>query len=234
MSVTSTVGAIAVGLAIAGSVMSPAHDAPTIARGGEQWADSTVIDVVPPSGPGKPRRPDVSRSGVRLEKRARNVALVAAMRERSAALDQLYRRANRRTRYLEANQWVLPLTSYDITATFGESSYLWSSVHTGVDLAAPSGTPVAAVGTGLITDAGYDGPYGYKVVVRHPDGTESWYAHLTTISVTEGQQVPAGGSVGTVGSTGNVTGPHLHLEVRLPGEGPVDPRVALAQRGVGL
>ena len=109
---------------------------------------------------------------------------------------------------------------------------MWSTTHTGLDFAAPSGTPVVAVANGVITSASYDGSYGNKIVLQLEDGTEVWYAHLTGFNVGVGESVVGGQQIGTVGSTGNSTGPHLHLEVR-PGAGdPVDPYAALLARGL--
>ena len=75
---------------------------------------------------------------------------------------------------------------------------------------------------------------GNHTVVRLQDGTEIWYSHQTTITVVPGQRVQAGEVIGTVGSTGNVTGPHLHLEVRPDPDAPVDPLAALAAHGLVL
>ena len=131
--------------------------------------------------------------------------------------------------------WVSPLSAeYRITATFGQSGSLWSADHTGVDLAAPSGTPVGSVAAGTVTGAGDAGAYGLQVEVTHPDGTVTSYSHLSRIDVTEGQVLQQGGAVGAVGSTGNSTGPHLHLELRPTGGVPVDPVAALLARGVVL
>jgi murein DD-endopeptidase MepM/ murein hydrolase activator NlpD len=118
--------------------------------------------------------------------------------------------------------------------SFGQCSYLWANCHTGEDFSAPSGTPVLAVAAGVVTEAGYDGSYGYKTVITHEDGTETWYAHQTQILVSVGETVGAGEQIGTVGSTGNSTGPHLHLEVRPGGGDPVDPVEALRVRGVSI
>ena len=131
-------------------------------------------------------------------------------------------------------RWRKPLAAYDITATFGQASPLWSTTHTGVDLAAPTGAPVTAAARGTVSFAADDGPYGNKVVVTHDDGSETWYAHLDSISVTVGQRVANTAVLGTVGSTGNVTGSHLHLELRPGGGAPVDPVAGLAARGVRL
>lgn len=94
--------------------------------------------------------------------------------------------------------------------------------HSGVDFAAPAGTPVRAAAAGTVTFAGQRGGYGNLVVVRHGDGTETWYAHQRDLGVRAGERVEVGAVLGTVGSTGRSTGPHLHLEVRRDGV-PVDP-----------
>jgi len=155
----------------------------------------------------------------------------AQAEQRDTALAQLADQAEKRAGILAENAWILPLTDYRLTATFGEYG-LWSNYHTGLDFAAPSGTPLMAMARGVVTSAGYEGAYGYKTVFRLEDGTELWYAHQTSISVSVGDVVAAGDIVGTVGATGNVTGPHLHLEVR-PGAGdPVDPYPALIAQGL--
>jgi murein DD-endopeptidase MepM/ murein hydrolase activator NlpD len=131
--------------------------------------------------------------------------------------------------------WVPPLSGeYRITATFGQGGSLWSNDHTGVDLAAPSGTPVASVAAGTVTHTGDAGAYGLRVEVTHADGTETSYSHLSRIDVTEGQVVQQGAMLGAVGSTGNSTGPHLHLELTPAGGVPVDPVQALLAQGVAL
>lgn len=159
-------------------------------------------------------------------------AVEAQAEERNAALAQLAASAEEQANRIAANAWTLPLSGYRLTARFGYSSSLWASTHTGLDFAAPSGTPVVSVANGTVTSAGWDGSYGYKVVVSHEDGTETWYAHLTTITADVGESVVGGDQIGTVGSTGNSTGPHLHFEVR-PGAGdPVDPYAALLAHGL--
>jgi murein DD-endopeptidase MepM/ murein hydrolase activator NlpD len=95
-------------------------------------------------------------------------------------------------------------------------------IHQGLDLAAPMGTPVAAAGGGIVTHAGPAGNYGNLVMVRHPDGLETRYAHLSAIGVAVGDRVDAGQVLGKVGSTGLSDGPHLHFEMRRGGEA-IDP-----------
>lgn len=150
---------------------------------------------------------------------------------RDAKLGQLARAAEKEAGEINDNAWVLPLLDYRLTARFGEYG-LWASAHTGLDFAAPSGTPIRAVAGGTVTSAGYDGSYGNKTVVTLEDGTELWYAHQTSFGVSVGDTVRSGEVIGYVGSTGNSTGPHLHLEVR-PGAGdPVDPYAAMVANGV--
>jgi murein DD-endopeptidase MepM/ murein hydrolase activator NlpD len=152
-------------------------------------------------------------------------------KERSAALAKFSAQADQQNAKLLLNRWTLPVQGYHLTATFGEYG-LWSSYHTGLDFAADPGTPIHAVANGVVTSAGYDGAYGNKTVVTLDDGTEIWFCHQTTINVSVGDEVHSGDMIGTVGSTGHVTGPHLHLEVR-PGAGdPVDPYAALVAHGV--
>ena len=156
----------------------------------------------------------------------------AQARRRNAALEAYAAQAQEQAIKLEKNQWVLPLAGYRITATFGMSSGLWSSTHTGLDFAAPSGTPLHAIAGGVVTSTGYDGAYGNKTVITLEDGTEVWYCHQTSYLVDTGDTVSAGEVIGSVGSTGNVTGPHLHLEVRPSADSPVDPYALLVEHGV--
>jgi murein DD-endopeptidase MepM/ murein hydrolase activator NlpD len=126
----------------------------------------------------------------------------------------------------------LPVRGYRLTGRFGDRSGLWSSVHTGLDFAAPYGTPVHSIGVGVVTETGYDGRYGNKTVVRLADGTELWFCHQSAVGVTVGEHVRPGQAIGAIGTTGNVTGPHLHLEVHPSGGDPVDPLTWLRARGL--
>ncbi len=123
--------------------------------------------------------------------------------------------------------WVLPVRGYHLTGRFGASSGLWSSTHTGLDFAAPEGTEIRSIGPGTVLSTAYDGAYGNKTVVRLTDGTVLWYCHQSEFGVQPGQQLAPGDLVGYVGSTGNTTGPHLHLEVHPGGGDPVDPEAWL-------
>lgn len=126
---------------------------------------------------------------------------------------------------------VRPVDHYVLTARFGQCSSHWVACHTGLDFAAGPGTPIKAIMDGEVTFVGPGGSYGNFTKIRHADGTESWYAHQLRQTVTVGQRVRAGQQIGLVGATGNVTGPHLHLEIRIGGN-PVDPDPWMTARGV--
>ena len=111
----------------------------------------------------------------------------------------------------------LPVTG-TISSRYGVSSKIRVSTHTGLDIAATTGTPIKVVADGTITFAAYSGSYGYLVKVDHGNGVETWYGHTSKMLVKEGQAVKAGDTIALVGSTGNSTGPHLHFEVRINGE----------------
>ncbi|MFJ9915211.1 M23 family metallopeptidase [Actinacidiphila glaucinigra] len=132
-----------------------------------------------------------------------------------------------------AKSFVKPVSSYTLTAGFGESSSLWANTHTGQDFAAPTGTPVKAIHSGTITEAGWAGSYGYRIILTLDDGTELWYCHLSSMIVTSGK-VNTGDTIGRVGATGNVTGPHLHLEVRPGGGDPIGPMGWLRSKGLSV
>ncbi len=152
--------------------------------------------------------------------------------QRNAALSNLARSAEKQASKIKLNQWFLPTSGYHLTARFGSAGGLWANNHTGLDFAAPTGTPIVAVANGTITSTGYDGSYGNKTVETLYDGTELWYAHQSAIDVHVGDAVRGGQTIGNIGSTGNTTGPHVHLEVRPGGGDPVDPYTALVYHGL--
>jgi murein DD-endopeptidase MepM/ murein hydrolase activator NlpD len=155
-------------------------------------------------------------------------------RRRSAALAVQAVQARRQAERIAARAWHLPVArgAYHLTAGFGQCAGLWSHCHTGLDFAAPEGTPIHAVATGTITEVAWVGAYGNRTIERLPDGTELWYAHQSATAVSAGQKVSGGQVIGSVGSTGNTTGPHVHLEVRPRPDEPVDPRTALVSHGI--
>ena len=110
-----------------------------------------------------------------------------------------------------------------ISSRYGEVSSSRSSTHTGLDLATSLGTAIYPIASGTVTSASYQGSYGNLIIVNHGNGVESYYAHCNSINVSVGDTVDTETIIGTVGSTGNSTGPHLHLEIRINGS-PVNPQ----------
>ncbi|WP_051732540.1 M23 family metallopeptidase [Kitasatospora phosalacinea] len=125
----------------------------------------------------------------------------------------------------------LPVAGHRLAARFVQAGAHWAHLHNGLDFAARTGTPVTAVTSGTVTAAGWSGAYGYRVVQTLPDGTELWYCHLSGITTASGEVTPAT-VLGTVGSTGSATTPHLHLEVRPAGGAPIDPLPWLQHLGL--
>ncbi|QWC86034.1 M23 family metallopeptidase [Nocardioidaceae bacterium] len=156
----------------------------------------------------------------------------AVAKQSNAALAELAQAAQETANRTPQNSWKLPLQSYRLTAFFGQGGALWSSRHTGLDFAAPEGTILSSITPGRVISASYAGAYGERIIIRTPDGIELSYCHLSAYGVQVGDQVVAGQTIGKVGTTGNSTGPHLHLEVRPGGGDPVDPFAALVSRGV--
>ncbi len=107
--------------------------------------------------------------------------------------------------------------------------------HHGIDYAAPSGTPVSAVGDGIVTFAGHRGQYGKLVVIKHPNGYQTYYGHLLRFGkkIGKGRQVKQGEVIGMVGATGLATGPHLHYEVRVNNR-PINPARIVQTRAASV
>jgi murein DD-endopeptidase MepM/ murein hydrolase activator NlpD len=121
--------------------------------------------------------------------------------------------------------FIVPLDSYTITSPFGyrvHPIYGTTLLHTGVDMAAPSGTPIHVAASGVVVSAGWIDGYGNATIVDHGGGLATLYGHQSAILVSEGQKVTQGQTIGRVGCTGSCTGPHLHFEVRVNGT-PVNP-----------
>jgi murein DD-endopeptidase MepM/ murein hydrolase activator NlpD len=173
------------------------------------------------------RQASLARADQRLKAEAEQQS-----QQRTAALTSLAKSAEARASEIKKNLWHLPTVGYHLTGRFGMVSGLWSSFHTGLDFATDAGTPIFAVANGVITFTGYDGPYGNKTIETLADGTEIWYAHQEEIDVQVGDTVTGGQTIGKVGSTGNTTGPHVHIEVRPGGGDPVDPYPAFIYHGV--
>ncbi|MEU6135928.1 peptidoglycan DD-metalloendopeptidase family protein [Nocardioides sp. NPDC047086] len=157
-----------------------------------------------------------------------------AASDREKALQGVDVQADKQDKFLKSNMWELPIPAgvYRITGTFGSSGSNWSSTHTGLDFAAPYGTPIHAIARGTVTETAWGGAYGNRTIITLEDGTEIWYCHQSDYGVSVGQTVSPGEVIGYVGSTGNSTGNHLHVEVRPGGGDAVDPDAALNEHGV--
>ncbi|MFD9434774.1 M23 family metallopeptidase [Streptomyces sp. NPDC060002] len=114
-----------------------------------------------------------------------------------------------------ARPWTAPARRYWLSAGYAAKGSRWAHRHTGQDFAVDSGTPVYAVGSGTVRATTCGDGFGNQVVIRHRDGYFTQYAHLSRIDVRKGGHVRAGQRIGLSGATGNVTGPHLHFEVRI-------------------
>ena len=113
----------------------------------------------------------------------------------------------------------LPVSSYVITSRYG---WRRSGFHTGCDYACPMGSPIYAAEDGVVTCAEWKGNYGYLVKILHAGGFETYYAHCSRFACNVGDRVSKGDLIAYVGSTGNSTGPHCHLEIRYNGD-TIDP-----------
>ncbi|MDX2565364.1 transglycosylase family protein [Streptomyces sp. TX20-6-3] len=108
----------------------------------------------------------------------------------------------------------LPVSDAIVSTKYRQAGSWAAGFHTGIDFAVPIGTSVHAVDRGTVISANWAGAYGNSIVLQHPDGMYTLYAHLSSLSVRPGQGVSAGQEIGLSGSTGNSTGPHLHFESR--------------------
>lgn len=146
-------------------------------------------------------------------------------------------RAAREAERKRLNTYVSPISGSYVSTGYQTGGAMWSSgSHTGVDFHAASGTPVHAVGSGTVVEAGWGGAYGNNVVIKMNDGTYTQYGHLSSLGVTVGQAVTPGQQIGLAGSTGNSSGPHLHFEARTGAEygSDIDPVAYLRAHGVNV
>ncbi|MFD7283019.1 M23 family metallopeptidase [Streptomyces sp. NPDC059862] len=157
--------------------------------------------------------------------------------ERAKEAREAKERAAREAERKRLNTYVLPITGSYVSTGYQSGGSLWSSgSHTGVDFHAASGTPVHAVGSGTVVEAGWGGAYGNQVVIKMNDGTYTQYGHLSSIAVSVGQTVTPGQQIALSGATGNVTGAHLHFEARTTAEygSDIDPLAYLRSHGVSV
>jgi murein DD-endopeptidase MepM/ murein hydrolase activator NlpD len=128
------------------------------------------------------------------------------------------------------NVWMLPIRNYTMTSFYGAR---WGRQHAGVDLAAPTGTPMYAAATGKVVLARSNGGYGLNVMIDHGGGIITVYGHASKLLVKEGQTVQVGDRIALCCNTGHSFGSHLHFEVRIKGE-IVEPVGFMKKHGVDL
>lgn len=174
------------------------------------------------------------RKQVAVDEQVSLLAEVEAKRaefsEKLAALSQSGGSASERLKARQAGQvlpsvtnaiFAKPLAQYTLTSRYGyRSNPLYGSedFHPGIDMAAPTGTPIMAAADGIVVLAEWNGGYGNCVIIDHGNGIATLYGHQSRIAASEGDSVTEGQTIGYVGSTGYSTGPHLHFEVRVFGE----------------
>ncbi len=219
-------GVAAVAVAAVGGVALPGTNMPS--------ADTAAADLafqrIPLDQQLDALRSDASVLAERASRAQERIALEEA---RARAREEAKRRAEEAKRRAEMlrPKYALPIAGgYVITATFGDYGSRWSTMHKGLDFAVPVGTTVHAVADGTIVKAGWDHWWGWHIVIRHKDGTESYYCHLSSFIQRRGE-VKAGEAIARSGNTGNSSGPHLHLEIHVDGN-PVDPARWLRQHGL--
>ncbi|MER7026617.1 MULTISPECIES: M23 family metallopeptidase [Streptomyces] len=159
-----------------------------------------------------------SRTQERIDLKARQVA------EKKRKEEEARRKEAERPKFL------LPVAQHGLSALFGQAGVNWMSVHTGIDFPVQYGTPVMAATDGTVRTQ-WNSAYGNMAIVTSPDGTETWYCHLSSTKIRSGS-VKAGDQIAYSGNSGNSTGPHLHFEVRPGGGSPVNPLPWLQSHGL--
>ncbi|WP_445271393.1 peptidoglycan DD-metalloendopeptidase family protein [Streptomyces antimicrobicus] len=151
------------------------------------------------------------------------------LRERQE-LEKKKREAEAAAKEAARPKFALPVAQHGLSAGYGQSGVNWMSLHTGIDFPVAYGTPVMAATDGTVRTQ-WNSAYGNMVILTSPDGTETWYCHLSSAKIRSGK-VKAGDVIAYSGNSGNSTGPHLHFEVRPGGGSPVDPSSWLRSHGL--
>ena len=191
--------------------------------------NATVVSTPLPAAADLEQIPDPRSQAIEDNALAIARTNAAARAARSVERKNLAARALEAKRVAQARRWQLPIKSYVLTSGFGMR---WGRLHAGEDFAAPVGTTLVSMSTGTVIFADRESGFGNLVKIRYWDGTITYYAHMSRISVTEGESVKPGQVVGQSGNTGGSTGPHLHLEIRPDGGAAVDPTPWLTDRKI--
>ncbi|HHW56332.1 MAG TPA: peptidoglycan DD-metalloendopeptidase family protein [Clostridia bacterium] len=154
----------------------------------------------------------VSYNGIEVSKDIKKEEII------EKPVDKIVAVGSKRISYVATGSFSYPARG-TITSRFGSR---WGGFHTGVDIAAPEGTPIYAADGGTVIFSGWEGGYGYLVKIDHHNGYVTYYGHASKLLVKEGDKIEKGQKIALVGSTGHATGPHVHFEVRKNGV-PIDP-----------
>jgi murein DD-endopeptidase MepM/ murein hydrolase activator NlpD len=231
---------------VIGTLASPALAADTEAASVEDTGLTQIVsmgslaDEIADQAAAQEREAQEAAAKARAQAKAEAEAKAEARRKAEARAKEAREAKERAAREAERkrlNSFQLPIAGSYVTTGYKTGGALWSSgSHSGVDFRAASGSSVVSVGSGTVVEAGWGGAYGNNVVIRMNDGTYTQYGHLSSISVSVGQQVTPGQQIGLSGSTGNSTGPHLHFEARTTAEygSDIDPVAYLRSHGVNV
>ncbi|MBZ4020360.1 M23 family metallopeptidase, partial [Streptomyces purpurogeneiscleroticus] len=159
-----------------------------------------------------------SRTQERLDLQAREAAEKKRRAEEAARKEAL------------RPKFALPVKQHGLSALFGQAGVNWMSLHSGIDFPVSYGTPVMAATDGTVVTK-WNPAYGNMIELTAPDGTETWYCHLSSAKIRSGT-VKAGDVIGYSGNSGNSTGPHLHFEVHPDGGDAIDPLPWLRSHGI--
>lgn len=178
---------------------------------------ATTVTAAPDQATSEASRQDASKRSLAdelaVQRKAQVVAAkrAGATKRASVVKAPAAKKAAAQRKRAALHRWVQPVKAYNFRSDFGAR---WGRLHAGVDLAAPVGTPVYAMSTGVATFAGQKSGYGNTLIIQYWDGTKSLFGHLSTIDVKAGQHVKPQELVAKAGNTGRSYGPHLHLEIR--------------------
>ena len=194
----------------------------------EQWEEGERV-----------RKEEEERRRKEAEEAARLAAEAAqrAAEQRAREQGQLANLGNANNAGQNVNGWANPVNG-PITSHFGyrvHPVFGYVALHAGTDIGAPCGRQMYSAANGTVTYAGWNGGYGYYVRIDHGNGLTTGYGHIQAggIQVSQGQQVGVGQPIALVGTTGNSSGCHLHLEVRTYGNA-LDPVPYLRNKGVSI
>lgn len=182
------------------------------------------------------RRSEATDQAALLQGREQEADRVAREKARIALAKKKKEEAEKKAaeeRRKAAQRWVFPIAHGKFTSGYGSR---WGRLHAGIDLAAPIGTPIYSVSSGVVVRISRAGGCGRQVYVEHWNGTVTRYCHMDYFSVNEGERVSPGQQLGGSGNTGRSTGPHLHFEVYPDGldTSPINPYGWMQSKGLGI